>query len=82
MEKLARFNQITTTRNIHGLMIAPLSQKRQTLEVSWERFASVAYGYSVTKPEIHRVSPDYYHSMFNILRRCQKAGWERVGLPT
>ncbi|HWL52899.1 MAG TPA: LacI family DNA-binding transcriptional regulator [Chthoniobacteraceae bacterium] len=76
----ARFDQITATRNIHGLIVAPVDRKRQTLNLSWERYATVAYGYSITEPKIHRVTPDFYHSMLEVLRRCEEAGWRRVGL--
>lgn len=76
----ARFNRITATRGIHGLLIAPLSRKTPTLELDWDRFSSVAYGYSLTSPEVHRILPDFYHSMQTALHRCLEAGFKRPGL--
>ncbi len=75
-----RFHQITSTRNIHGLVIAPLGQRKVGLGLDWNRFAAIAYGYSLPEPGIHRVVPDFYHSMLEIVRRCRAAGRSRIGL--
>ncbi len=75
-----RFNQITSTRYIHGLLVAPLTIQSMTLDVDWDRFSVVAYGYSMKEPQVHRVYPDFYHGMLEALRRCRAAGYQRVGL--
>jgi DNA-binding LacI/PurR family transcriptional regulator len=75
-----RFHSITTARAIHGLIIAPLALHHQTLEIAWERFSCVAYGYSMGQPKIHRVCPDFYHSMLEVMERSRQAGLRRVGL--
>jgi DNA-binding LacI/PurR family transcriptional regulator len=75
----ARFNQITDTRNIHGLLLGPPNVQSRTLDVAWERFSVVAYGYGIAEPHVHRVYPDFYHAMVEALRRCRAAGCKRVG---
>jgi DNA-binding LacI/PurR family transcriptional regulator len=75
----ARFNQITATRNIHGLILGPLFMQHPTLDVDWDRFSVVAYGYAIAEPHVHRVYPDFYHGMVEALRRCRAAGYKRVG---
>jgi len=75
-----RFNQITATRNIHGLLLAPLNMHSVTLDVDWDRFSVVAYGYSMQEPHVHRVYPDFYHGILDALSRCRAAGYQRVGL--
>ncbi len=75
-----RFNQITSTRYIHGLLLAPLTVHSITLDVEWDRFSVVAYGYSMQEPHVHRVYPDFYHGMIDAVRRCRAAGYQRVGL--
>jgi LacI family transcriptional regulator len=75
----ARFNQITATRNIHGLILGPLFKQHPTLDVDWDRFSVVAYGYAIAEPHVHRVYPDFYHGMVEALRRCRAAGYKRVG---
>jgi LacI family transcriptional regulator len=76
----SRFNQITETRAIHGLIVGPLKTMRRTLDIDWARFAAVAYGYSMLEPRVHRVSPNFYQSMIDTLRHCRAAGYRRVGL--
>ncbi len=75
-----RFAQVAQTRDIHGLIIAPLFRKQITLALPWERFAAVAYGYFVEQPSIHRVTPDFFRSMIDLLAHVRQAGWSRVGL--
>lgn len=75
-----RFNQITSTRNIHGLLLAPLNMHSVTLDVDWDRFSVVAYGYSMQEPHVHRVYPDFYHGILDALCRCRAAGYQRLGL--
>ena len=76
----ARFHQITDTRNIYGLLIAPMAVKSRTLDIDWRKFAVVAYGFSMSEPHVHRVVPDFYHSMIDILARCRSVGYRRIGL--
>ncbi len=77
----ARFSQITTARGIHGIIVAPLADARPALAIiDWDRFAAVAYGYSLAEPALHRVAPDFYHAMLALLHRLRAAGWRRLGL--
>lgn len=76
----ARFNSITTTRGIHGLLVAPLQRKTTNLDLDWDRFSSVAYGYSLAAPDLHRILPDFYHSMQTALHQCLAAGFRRPSL--
>lgn len=75
-----RFSKITQTRDIRGLIVAPLRLKHSTLDIDWGNYAAVAYGYSMAEPRIHRVAPDFYHDMLTILNRCHAVGFRRVGL--
>jgi LacI family transcriptional regulator len=76
----ARFLRIAEARGIHGLILAPLEHKTQSLHLDWSRFASVAYGYSLQEPDLHRVTPDFYHGITELLARARAAGCQRPGL--
>ncbi|MET0263810.1 MAG: LacI family DNA-binding transcriptional regulator [Rariglobus sp.] len=76
----SRFLRITEARGIHGLIIAPLEHKTRSLHLDWSRFATVAYGYSLQEPDLHRVTPDFYHGMNELLVRARSAGFKRPGL--
>lgn len=75
-----RFSRITETRNIRGLIVAPLIERHSTLDLNWEQYASVAYGYSMVEPKIHRVAPDFYHDMLIVLKYCVEAGCRKIGI--
>lgn len=76
----ARLLRIAETRGIHGLVVAPLEHKTRTLHLDWSRFAAVVYGYSLQEPDLHRVTPDFYHGMTELLSRARAAGCRRPGL--
>lgn len=75
-----RFSEILYTRNIHGLMIAPLPAGGGELHLKWQNFAVSTIAYSVTAPEIHRASNDQYGTITLALRELSKLGYRRIGL--
>ncbi len=75
-----RFCDILYTRNIHGLIIAPLPLGGGELELDWPRFATATIGYSVTSPNIHRASNDQYRTIRLALAELTKLGYRRIGM--
>jgi LacI family transcriptional regulator len=75
-----RFSDILYTRNIHGLLIAPLPPGGGALDLNWSRFAISTIGYSVTGPPMHRASNDQYGSINLALRELTKLGYRRIGM--
>lgn len=75
-----RLAGVARARGIEGLILAPLEHKTHSLCFDWSRFAAVAYGYSLQEPDLHRVTPDFYHGMIELLSRIAAAGCQRPGL--
>ncbi|MCF7838929.1 MAG: LacI family transcriptional regulator [Candidatus Marinimicrobia bacterium] len=75
-----RLAQIFATRAIHGIILAPVNISQKAPDLPWESLAAVTYGYSIAEPPLHRVTPDFYHSMIALCGRCRTAGWRQVGL--
>ena len=75
-----RFSDILYTRNIHGLLIAPLPPGGGSVDLTWSRFASSTIGHSVTGPNMHRASNDQYATITLALRELTKLGYRRIGL--
>ena len=48
--------------------------------MDWNYFSSVAIGYSMFDPDLHRVCPDQYHGIRLALKRLQQRGYTRPGL--
>ena len=75
-----RFCDVLFTRNVLGLVIAPLPSGGGTLALDWPRFATAAIGYSVTSPNIHRASNDQYSTIRLAVAELTRLGYRRIGL--
>ena len=75
-----RLTQILLTRSIHGLVIAPLPAAHGELDLSWENFSAVTFGYSLTQPLLHRAGNHQFRSMRSAMRELRKLGYQRLGL--
>ncbi len=75
-----RFCHILFTRNIQGLLIAPLPPGGGELALDWRHFAMATIGYSVTSPNIHRASNDQYRTIRLALAELTKRGYQRIGM--
>lgn len=75
-----RFCTMLRARGIHGLILAPLPAGNATLALEWDDFATVALGFTLTHPGVHRVSNDHFHSLVTAFAECRRLGHERIGL--
>lgn len=75
-----RVGQIMYTRSIKGLLLAPLPDFLSSLKLDWDRFYTVALGFSLAVPAIDRVSSDHLQCMVLAINRCRELGYRRIGL--
>lgn len=75
-----RFCDILYTRDIHGLIIAPLPAGGGELQLDWERFAVATIGYSVDAPDLHRASNHQFGTITEALEELKQLGYRRIGL--
>lgn len=75
-----RLNQVLQTRGVSGLLLAPLPDAQGRLELEWEHFCAVAFGYSLLTPPLNRVSNHQFRSMRLLLARLRELGYHRPGL--
>jgi DNA-binding LacI/PurR family transcriptional regulator len=75
-----RFCDILHTRNIHGLVIAPLPPGGGELNLKWDLFASATIGYSLAAPDLHRASNHQYGTITLALQKLTELGYRRIGL--
>jgi LacI family transcriptional regulator len=75
-----RLTQILLTRSIHGLVIAPLPVAHGELDLQWDAFSAVTFGYSLTRPLLHRAVNHQFRSMRLAMRELRKLGYRRLGL--
>jgi LacI family transcriptional regulator/LacI family fructose operon transcriptional repressor len=75
-----RLNTILLTRNIHGIIIAPLPEAHGHFTLEWAAFSSCVIEYTFTEPALDRVVHDSYAGMRLALAKCRERGCRRVGL--
>lgn len=75
-----RLSEILYARNISGLLVCPLPAPRGHLRLDWDKFATVALGYSLAWPRLHRAVNHQFRSMQLALRQLRKRGYRRPGL--
>jgi DNA-binding LacI/PurR family transcriptional regulator len=75
-----RMSSILYSRNVNGLLIAPLPVALGHMRLEWEKFSAMALGYSLAWPRLHRAVNHQFRSIRLALRRLRKMGYGRVGL--
>jgi len=75
-----RLGSVLFQRNVPGLIVAPLPAPQGELALDWSRFASVAIGYSLSQPRLHRVTTNRFQAMRLAVGRLLERGYTRLGL--
>lgn len=75
-----RLSSILYSRNINGMLIAPLPVALGHMRLEWQSFSAVALGYSLAWPRLHRAVNHQFRSIRTALRTLRKLGYNRVGL--
>ncbi|WP_438479249.1 substrate-binding domain-containing protein [Oleiharenicola lentus] len=75
-----RLSRILAARNIMGVVVADLAKAHSELDLDWQNVASVAIGYGLRFPLIHRVCHDQYGSMRLLLAQLTTLGYKKIGL--
>jgi len=75
-----RLSQILYTRNVLGLLIAPLPVPQGHLRLHWDKFSAVALGHSLAWPALNRVVDQQFQSIRLGWHHLKKLGYRRPGL--
>lgn len=77
---IRRWEQIFLTRNITGMILAPLPEAGEFPPLHWEKFTVATAGNTILSPRISKVTPHQYHVMAEALRQIEARGCTKVGL--
>ncbi|MDG2253361.1 MAG: LacI family DNA-binding transcriptional regulator [Opitutaceae bacterium] len=77
-----RIQEILESRNIAGLILAPLRFHKMTLQLNWSKFAVASIGFSDTLGNIPCVYYDNFRCMQDILQLLSDRGYRRIGFIT
>ena len=78
----ARLGTILKARGVRGVIVGPLPARDQLAGFPWQDFASVALGYMLDGPALHRVQNNMYDNMALILEKLKALGHRRIGFVT
>jgi len=74
-----RLHRILHTRGIRGVVLAPVFRKGGTTTLPLDGLASCALGYSLHKPDIHRIGSDYGQAVRLAWSKLLQRGYRRPG---
>jgi LacI family transcriptional regulator len=77
---VGRLETVLRARGIHGLIIAPQEFPGSSLDLSWERFAAVAIGYTLKSPALNIVTNDHFQTMTRLVEELEARGCRRIGV--
>lgn len=74
------FSRMLHARGIQCVLFAPLPRPSGHARLDWPRFVPVTIGYSIAKPEMHRVSTDHFGVLVRATREIRRRGFRKIGL--
>jgi DNA-binding LacI/PurR family transcriptional regulator len=75
-----RMGKVLKSRNIQGVILAPLPVAGTLDHLDWSQWSAAALGNSLLSPRIHRVTHHQFHGMSLILENLVRKGYRRIGL--
>jgi LacI family transcriptional regulator len=75
-----RLSDILHARGIPGLVLPGLPKAGGHLSLKWDRFAACAVGFTLVRPNLHRVVNHQYHTMRMAVRELTRRRYARIGL--
>lgn len=75
----ARLRSILVARSVKGIIVAPYASGVGTLDMDMTGFCAATCGYSIIRPSLHRVCPNYLQMMDELIDHMQRLHLHRVG---
>lgn len=75
----SRLGTVLYTRNIRGVVIAPLAKPGGRVDLDFSHLAAAAIGYTVDYPVLHRSAHSHPSGMLIALQQLQSYGYKRIG---
>lgn len=75
-----RLSHILYSRGISGILLTPQHRSFTHLNLDWDKFCAVTFGYSLTRPRLHMTTTNHYRSMGMVMRKLRSLGYRRIGL--
>jgi DNA-binding LacI/PurR family transcriptional regulator len=74
-----RLSKILYSRGISGILLTPQHRAFAHLNLDWDKFCAVTFGYSLARPRLHMTTSNQYRSMGMVMRKLRSLGYRRIG---
>lgn len=74
-----RLDGILSARGINGLLLCPPVHSEEQYALPWDRYSIITFGYSVTSPNLHRVSASHYRATKRVFQELRDSGHQNIG---
>lgn len=81
-EGMAALHRIFYTRNIRGIIVAPVGAHFQIPNFPWKQYCCVSLGYSLIEPPMHAVASKQYGNALLLYQHLHECGYRRPGIVT
>jgi DNA-binding LacI/PurR family transcriptional regulator len=75
-----RLSKILYSRGISGILLTPQNRDFTHLNLDWDKFCAVTFGYSLARPRLHMTTSNHYRAMGMVVRKLRSLGYRRIGL--
>ncbi len=75
----ARMSNILQARGVQGILLPPQPQPATQLDMCWDLFSTLAFGFSFLKPRHNLVSSTQYRNSMMAVHCLKNLGYERIG---
>lgn len=74
-----RATTVLSSRGVRGLLIAPLPTAHGHLNLDWNLFSSVTFGFTLMRPRLHTVITTHYQDVITAIRHLKTLGHHYLG---
>lgn len=74
-----RLMSVLSARNVRGILLCPQPAPQMKLDLQWDNFSFVTFGYSLASPHLNTVTAAHYLATLELVRRLREKGYRRIG---
>jgi len=71
--------KMLAARGIEGILVSPLEDFHDHIDLDWSRYSAVRFGYSMRDTLLHTVTNAQYRSAFLAMENLERLGYKRIG---
>lgn len=75
----ASVQRILAARGISALLVAPLHRHDDHIDLDWNLYSAVRFGYSMRDTPLHTVTNCQYRSSYSAVENLVRLGYQRIG---